>query len=755
MTTPLYSHAASAITQFKGILLAKGSETTNAQFTANSSHFTTATPGSFAVGNYISGNGIQKGTRVTQIDSNTIYISKALTGTLANGATVTTWNESVIQAGGPEAFELIGGTGIDLATSASASGSPAITFTASGGGTASSLAADDLSIGNAAVNITTSSGNITIDAAANNSDIIFKGTDGGSDTTFLTLDGSEEGKAIFNADVTVGDDLTLLSDSSVLGFGTNTDVTLTHVHNTGLLLNAAMALRFRDAGLSISSTADGQLDIDADGQLDLAGPVTLLTASTKAQVVTPQVIFDTVDFQVKSTTTSKPVVSITNTHDGDTSGELRFVSNDASNGANDDDLGTISFYGDDGAGNQTLFANVLGEVAADGVADGSEGGKLSLGVATHDGELQYGIILSDGSAEDEIDITIGSGVNSVTTIIGDLTVSGTTTTISSTTLSVTDDLITVSKGNDSLANANGSGIEIECTDAGDANPTLTYQATPDGWESNVNLNLASGKAFKINDVAVYAATTIHSNVTSAAGLVTVSALSTGSITSGFGTIDNGASTITTSGTLTGGAIVGTSLAVSGTITGDTSLTLDSTTISTAEIGVLDGVGAGTVTASKALVVDGSRHLATIGNLTSDGNIVTTGLVKGSSINVDAVAIIDTSSADAQTVANNAAHVAVAYAYGTYRTAKFVYQITDGTDFESGEILVNYKGASAPSASTDIYLTQYAVVSTKSGNAALVSWDAIKTGTNIELKFTNASGASVDYTYDIVNTLVIK
>ena len=85
----------------------------------------------------------------------------------------------------------------------------------------------------------------------------------------------------------------------------------------------------------------------------------------------------------------------------------------------------------------------------------------------------------------------------------------------------------------------------------------------------------------------------------------------------------------------------------------------------------------------------------------------------------------------------------------------MYQITDGTDFESGEILVNYKGASAPSASTDIYLTQYAVVSTKSGNASLVSWDAIKTGSNIELKFTNASGGSVGYTYDIVNTLVIK
>jgi len=62
----------------------------------------------------------------------------------------------------------------------------------------SSAAADDISIGDAAVLLTTSSGNITIDAAANDSDIILKGTDGGADTTFLTIDGSAAGAATFN-----------------------------------------------------------------------------------------------------------------------------------------------------------------------------------------------------------------------------------------------------------------------------------------------------------------------------------------------------------------------------------------------------------------------------------------------------------------------------------------------------------------------------------------------------------------------------
>ena len=64
-----------------------------------------------------------------------------------------------------------------------------------------STAYDDLTAGDAAVTITTSSGNIVIDAAANDTDIILKGSDGGADTTYLTIDGSDAGKATFNAGV--------------------------------------------------------------------------------------------------------------------------------------------------------------------------------------------------------------------------------------------------------------------------------------------------------------------------------------------------------------------------------------------------------------------------------------------------------------------------------------------------------------------------------------------------------------------------
>ena len=68
-----------------------------------------------------------------------------------------------------------------------------------------SSAADDLTTGDAAVTLATSAGNITIDAQGNDTDIILKGTDGSSDTTFLTIDGSAAGEAIFNEGIVIAD----------------------------------------------------------------------------------------------------------------------------------------------------------------------------------------------------------------------------------------------------------------------------------------------------------------------------------------------------------------------------------------------------------------------------------------------------------------------------------------------------------------------------------------------------------------------
>ena len=72
-----------------------------------------------------------------------------------------------------------------------------------------------------------------------------------------------------DGDVTLTQDLELQHDGAILSFGTNDDVTLTHVHDTGLLLNAAMVVQFRDSAINIGSPADGDLDINADDEIEL------------------------------------------------------------------------------------------------------------------------------------------------------------------------------------------------------------------------------------------------------------------------------------------------------------------------------------------------------------------------------------------------------------------------------------------------------------------------------------------------------
>tara|TARA_Y100000816_G_scaffold182089_1_gene131835 strand:- start:1256 stop:2959 length:1704 start_codon:yes stop_codon:yes gene_type:complete len=94
-----------------------------------------------------------------------------------------------------------------------------------------------------------------------------------------------------------------------------------------------------------------------------------------------------------------------------------------------------------------------------------------------------------------------------------------------------------------------------------------------------------------------------------------------------GIFTDGNYTFDTNGNVTGlgtvgcGAITSTgNLAVTGTITGDTSITLDNTTITTGELGVLDGVTPGTALGSKALILDSNLDITGLRNMTATGYI---------------------------------------------------------------------------------------------------------------------------------------
>ena len=75
-----------------------------------------------------------------------------------------------------------------------------------------------------------------------------------------------------------------LADASVINFGADQDVTLTHVADAAIMLNTTMALRWRDATLGINSSTNGQLDIYADAELEITSPIVDIDASTSVNI---------------------------------------------------------------------------------------------------------------------------------------------------------------------------------------------------------------------------------------------------------------------------------------------------------------------------------------------------------------------------------------------------------------------------------------------------------------------------------------
>lgn len=100
---------------------------------------------------------------------------------------------------------------------------------------------------------------------------------------------------------------------------------------------------------------------------------------------------------------------------------------------------------------------------------------------------------------------IGAATGTSLVLSGNLTVNGTTTTLNSTTLDISDKNIVL--GNVSVPDettCNLGGITLK----GSSDHTFNYVASGSSWTSSENLNLATGKEFKINGTTVLSATAL-------------------------------------------------------------------------------------------------------------------------------------------------------------------------------------------------------------------------------------------------------
>ena len=104
------------------------------------------------------------------------------------------------------------------------------------------------------------------------------------------------------------------------------------------------------------------------------------------------------------------------------------------------------------------------------------------------------------------DIGVATGTSLV--LSGDLTVNGTTTTISSTTLAVGDKNIVLASASTTDAGADDGGITIK----GLTDKTWTWIDSTDAWTSSEHINIASGKSYYINGTVVLSATSLGSGI---------------------------------------------------------------------------------------------------------------------------------------------------------------------------------------------------------------------------------------------------
>ena len=238
--------------------------------------------------------------------------------------------------------------------------------------------------------------------------------------------------------------------------------------------------------------------------------------------------------------------------------------------------------------------------------------------------------------------TIGhtSDTDLLTVASGVLTVAGE---VSMTTLDIGGTNVTSTAAElNILDGVTSTATELNILD-GDTSATSTTVADAD----RVVLNDAGTiKQVAVTDLAAYfddEITAMPNLVTTAA--TTVGALNSGSITSGFGTIDTGSSTITTTGLITGGSLDIDDVLINGstightddtdlitlangvaTVAGEISVTtLDiggtNVTSTAAELNILDGV---TATATEINLIDGDSSAGTTAVADADGIITNDG-----------------------------------------------------------------------------------------------------------------------------------
>ena len=221
-----------------------------------------------------------------------------------------------------------------------------------------------------------------------------------------TTDGSlqTDGGLSVAKDAVLGDDLKLLSDSAVLSFGADSDTTLTHTDGTGLTLNSTNKLLFRDTGLYINSSTDGQLDLVADTEIQIAattidinGAIAMDGAITGATNITLSGELDAATLDISG---NADIDGTTNLDIVDIDGAVQ-VDSTITVGADDQGY-DVKFFGD------TASAYMMWDTSTDDLVLAGAAGIDLAGDIDVDGTANLDAVDIDGAVQLDATFTVGA-----------------------------------------------------------------------------------------------------------------------------------------------------------------------------------------------------------------------------------------------------------------------------------------------------------------------------------------------------------
>jgi hypothetical protein len=328
-----------------------------------------------------------------------------------------------------------------------------------------------------------------------------------------------------------------------------------------------------------------------------------------------------------------------------------------------------------------------------------EGGIVTINsgkVKIADKNIELGVIAAlnnlTGTIADSASLTTISGMTSTAGIIGGMLltkVSGSgdvgpnarvVDVLSNTAITVQADSsntigsITFNLGGVSDYSADSGGITVHGAD----NKTFVWKRTTSAWTSNDNLDLDSGKVYKIAGTQVLSSSNLGAGVTGSS-LTTVGTIGTGTWqgtivnpTYGGTGVNNGTNTLTLGGSLSTTGAYSTNL----TTTATTNITLPTT----GTLATLDNLETFTNKTLTSPTITGTGSIAA-GVVTLDNETV----------------LIDSSTLTTTTTATD--QVAATVNGVKYRTVEFTASVTSGAYYHALKILVVHDGAA-------VFLTQY-------------------------------------------------